>query len=364
MSDQVVLVPFMAANGGPIPPLLINNAMTKGTLIVNTDKSNSVWISSSPSMASGTGVRIGPAGSVTFIEDGPAYAILDNAASSSVVLTCTTTLTGIDNPVDVGVAVATQLLSSGVPSVFTNSVLGAYASVFGNTIAPGASVKFDIYKYATLTLKCESNPAAATAVQADFHSVPAGMPFDAIVASELFTSADPNASGLFAIPVIGSAVTLTNRGTNALQMYVYGSNRSLTGAQAVNIGGQNAARLFQTALFANPIAANTAKLFTNSDGGPDSTSFNNAIRCRIRAACSAVPTARPAFYIQMLQYDPAGLKSLSVVDSALFHVADYSAASYEWTGELFHPTAVVQWRAIVETAQTVGITFSMEVVPQ
>jgi hypothetical protein len=160
-------------------------------------------------------------------------------------------------------------LNSGVPSIFLNSVVAVYGTIFSNAIAPGASISQNIGKYATLSLIGDSNPAAITCVQMDIHEAPIGGSFDQIITTEFLTSADPNIGFNISVPVIGSSVTFTNRGSQPLQLWIYGSNRITNASE--NVSDTFTPRQFQvTAAFTSGVA----KPFLPIDGGNSCTSFN------------------------------------------------------------------------------------------
>jgi hypothetical protein len=100
-------------------------ALSAGSTIINNDPASAVWIGATPGVAPGQGVRLGPKGSTTWTTDNaPAYACPDMGVAAAVSLTITTDLESIVNPVDVGVAVATQLAAQGIPNVLVGEGIG------------------------------------------------------------------------------------------------------------------------------------------------------------------------------------------------------------------------------------------------
>jgi hypothetical protein len=125
---------------------LINSGLTAGSLIYNQDSKNAVWLSSQPNVTPGFGIPLQPLGNVTW-SGGPVYAIVDSGVTAPVNLTITSDVSGSDNPVAVGSAVAAQLLSKGVPSVFLGDILY-------NSSPSGRSLTLTgVSKYASLNIK-------------------------------------------------------------------------------------------------------------------------------------------------------------------------------------------------------------------
>lgn len=116
MSNQSVSVPT------GVTPTLINGGLLPGAIIYNSDSTNTVWISSNPSISSGQGIPLGPLGSLSW-KGGPVYAVAATGVTTGTLLNVTTDVANLDNPVAIGAAVATQLLAKGVPNVLIGATL-------------------------------------------------------------------------------------------------------------------------------------------------------------------------------------------------------------------------------------------------
>lgn len=146
----------MAEQSAPVLPgqvTTLSVAMAAGTTIYNGDANNAVWISGNPTPGPGSGMRIGPKGSLSWTDGGSAvYAAADAGVSTVTTLTLSGAVAQLVNPVDVGAAVAAQLLTQGVPSVLVGkTILDRVAFTVVSTTIP-YTLPVDVSKYASLTL--------------------------------------------------------------------------------------------------------------------------------------------------------------------------------------------------------------------
>jgi len=135
----------------------VSTGMAAGTTIYNGDPGNAVWISANPTPGPGQGgIRVGPKGSVSWTTDGVAvYGSTDTGVTTAVTLVLSPNVGSLVNPIDVGVAVATQLAVQGVPNVLLGSLIfnGTVAGVTGKTFT-------GLDKYASLTVTVDSPNSA------------------------------------------------------------------------------------------------------------------------------------------------------------------------------------------------------------
>lgn len=132
--------------------------MPAGTLIVNNDSVDGVWISDANAVSPGGGFFLGPLGSLTWQNDGGAcFACVDTGVVNPVSLTIGGAATNPDNPVSVGVAVATELLASGVPLTYTNKLAGL---AFVQTL-PFTTAVIDCHNFASLIFEINSSNSNA-----------------------------------------------------------------------------------------------------------------------------------------------------------------------------------------------------------
>lgn len=119
-----------------------------GTTIYNSDATNAIWVSSSPNVAAGVGMRIGPKGSLVWNDRSPCYGVVDTG--TAVVVNIGSGVSQLTNPIDVATATAAQLLATGIPSVFVGDLLfnQVMTSNVGNFVLPDF-----VDKYASLTIQ-------------------------------------------------------------------------------------------------------------------------------------------------------------------------------------------------------------------
>lgn len=201
----------------------VHPQLAAGATIYNGDINNAVWVASSPSVSPNAGMRIGPKGSLQWTNNNaPCYAATDGV---SVTLTVSTDIQNLNNPVDIGVAVATQLLANGIPSVFLGNVISSGNSL--PVLGGGYGItNLDVSRYASVVVTIRptlSSQISATCTD-DFGGNLGSFDFPVTYAGSPVT---------FSIPVTGPILSLTS--TSATYSYnVYGSNRSVPGPRIMN----------------------------------------------------------------------------------------------------------------------------------
>lgn len=221
----------MAEQSVPVLPGQITTlavAMPAGTTIYNGDPVNAVWISGNPTPGPGSGMRIGPKGSLSWTDAGsPVYAGPDTGVSTVTTLTLSGAVAQLVNPVDVGAAVAAQLLAKGVPSVLVGKTLVSSVITMPSDPSFPWTVPGTIGGYASLAVYVSSNkPQRLTLEWADTSQSPAAVL--------------PGSSYILAGVTLGQAALTLGLAVRAptLRIYfsdpsaqvsvtVYGSNRTL-----------------------------------------------------------------------------------------------------------------------------------------
>lgn len=261
-----------------VPGLILSIPMVdQGSLIINNDTVNAVWISTNAGVTPGAGIRIGALGSITWTQGVKTlYACVDTGVTSKVSIAVSSNAQNPDNPVDVGVSVAQQILLNGVPNV------GLVDQLYNNVLNNGGNTGIiDVTKYASLVLVANdvANPNRTYCLQASYQQ--AGN-------SEYLSSIDNlgNATSYaWVIPTYAARtmkIYVVSNGTVGL--IVYGTNRLVTRAQSLGPYGEP--RLFHlnaTALAANSIT--TLPCIDKIGSGVDNRPYlqNNGL-CYFRAA--------------------------------------------------------------------------------
>lgn len=205
MSDQnVTIQPGMIAT--------LSVSMSDGATIQNQDSNSAVWLSASPGVAPGVGVRLGPNGSVQWTTAGsPCYAVTDTGVTTPVSLVLSSDISMPVNPVDVASAVAARLLATGIPSVLLGEVVGSQLG--GN---------MDVSHYASLTVKVQVLTPGRLTYQ--FTSDSAG--WQVISSRNLVVSVAGYVT--FNVPVNGPYFNISGVDMGALNnLSIYGTNRVL-----------------------------------------------------------------------------------------------------------------------------------------
>lgn len=335
MTETQVPIAFGKVNA----TALSSAALPAGSLIVNNDASNSVWISGLSSMQSGYGIEVGPKGSATWSNDGPCYAILDTAATADVTLYVTQALSDVTDPVAIGAAVATKLLASGVPNVFLNPLIVAgFMDSLHLTLGP-----YDISKYASLIIQV-STASTDAALRYDMHQE---LPYDpaAVTITETLTNIDgPNFNATWCIPVNGASIKFTNVTGRNMTIAVYGSNRQVSSAFQYN----NTLLPRKFLYIGNANAGVPVPLPVN-DGNPlTSTSFNRMVsaRCGVGAISGSIG----------YQYtDSSGVTRTNFVALSI-------PANTSVNVSFAHPLTVCKW--IGQSVTTGATSFTLDLAPE
>lgn len=95
----------------------------QGSTIINTDTTNPVYVSSSSSVSAGTGIRIGPLGTLTWTDTTLVWCI---ASGAPVTVQVSSLIVDPVNPVDTAEAVAALLAVTGVPSKLLITNIGTW----------------------------------------------------------------------------------------------------------------------------------------------------------------------------------------------------------------------------------------------
>lgn len=207
---------------GQVTPLTA--ALAAGATIINTHATAAVWIGATPNTGPGLGVRLGPKGSTSWTTDGaPVYAAPDTGVTAPVVVTISSDMAPPVNPVDVGVAVAAQLLTQGVPNVLTGDRL----------LFPGAGSPLDVSAYSSLTVTLSAEGIGS--VYYDFGEDQVGIGGAVSYGGRRLTI---SSAGFirFTVPVTGPYFILnTTIPAGITQVQIYGSNRTVTEARVCDI---------------------------------------------------------------------------------------------------------------------------------
>lgn len=200
----------------------LNVRLANGATIQNLDSANAIWVSTNPGLVPGVGSRIGPKGSLQWTTDGaPCYAVVDTGVIAAVSTTISTDVSNPVNPVDIGVAVATQLLAQGVPSVYLGKTVGQGTSMpvlFTNNYG---YQNVDVSQYSCATVSVNLN--ATGYVNINFQDVNGNN-----LESRSFPITKTGGTFTFSVPISGPImnVTVTSaQNTNSYSVTV--SNRSI-----------------------------------------------------------------------------------------------------------------------------------------
>jgi hypothetical protein len=299
----------------------LTGALAAGSTIINTDPANAVWVGGSPDVAPGAGVRLGPKGSMSWTTDGaPAYACADTGVTATVSLTVTGDMADLVNPVDVGVAVATQLLAQGIPSVF-----------LGDTLTAQSAGVYDAAGHASLSVSVTFlGPCLFTYYYTtDDPAV--------ILGSRSVSIAAGGTSIRFTSPVAGPVFRITDGGAGVLSnRTVYASNRALPDKLT------NTATTFNTgatqAWTSGTLAALPGAMSTN--GGPHRLRFST--------------TGTSAGYLTATVWDTntGAMTDLILADTGNAHTAPAGATVKELQDTVYLPPGIVTFKFLPYTTAT------------
>lgn len=306
---------------GTVTPL--TGALAAGATIINTSPTAAVWVSSNPNVGAGLGVRLGPKGSTTWTTDGaPVYACPDTGVTSAVTVTVSQDMAPPVNPVDVGVAVAAQLLQQGVPSVLV-----------GEALIPANPGQYDVSGYASVAVTATFlGPCLFTYyyLQQDGGQQ--------ILYSRSFTIAAGVSSIQFTSAVAGPTLMITDGGSGMMSnRSVYASNRVLPDALA-NVSTTYQGGLTQ-AWTSGTAGDLPGMLYTN--GGPH----------RLRL----VNTGTSSGYLTAKVWNSNGsaMSDLVVADTNMSHTSPQPTAGIKELQEIIYlPPGVITFKFIPYTSAT------------
>lgn len=236
----------------------ISTGVTAGTTVYNGDPAAAVWVSGNPTPGPTTGgMRIGPKGSLSWTAAGPLYGALESGVTTPVTLTLSSNVGSLVNPVDVGAAVAAQLLAQGVPSVFLGDLVASGTALPSLGSSNWGLTGLDVSRYASIVVTVDTINTAqvsATCLSTDGHDLGS---FDFPVTHSV-------GSVTFVLPVTGPSLTLVLHSLQTTNSYaVYGSNRAVGGPRVLNGYSQNHVQQLSGAFvsgvrndFTNPFPSN------------------------------------------------------------------------------------------------------------
>jgi hypothetical protein len=215
--------------------------------VVNRSSTGTIRLGSDSSLNRTNGLTLGPLGSVQWT-GGQLWAIVDPGTISDVAIEISTDAANPVSPVDIGVAIATELLASGIPSVFlldtiqAGLTIGANVSVTLIDVAKYASLNIDFFNGFNSTVIMEFTDDAGSVISQDRISV---------------TTTDNTP---IQIPVCGTRLVITNISLNAITLNAYGSNRTIS--RLMMKAGSGARLFFASAA----LAAGAAVQLLSGDG--------------------------------------------------------------------------------------------------
>lgn len=191
--------------------------LVAGTLIINTDANNAVYVGGSTTVSTTVGIRIGPLGSMTWNVTANVWAVVASGVSSPVLITLSDQVDNPNSPLDV----AQAIISQGIPSKLLVTTVGTF------TIPPASTgplvVPADLTAYASILVTATGWPLGS----AILYSWQAPSGGNAILSDFVY----PDGSGNLQIvmPVRGSILTFVNT-SNAfsLNVTITGYNRQFS----------------------------------------------------------------------------------------------------------------------------------------
>lgn len=327
MSNPVTIAPGAS-------PTLLGSAVAAGTTISNQDSKNAVWVSALPSITPGYGTKLGALGSLEWSSNNsPVYAILDAASTTPLTVTLDADVTNIDNPVAVGSAVAAQLLTQGVPSVFLGKLIYNQNMVTGGGVQPLAGLDFS--QYASITVCISFPPGTFSQVAYTWQDNANGVYFG----GRKLTVSGGNTGVTFTADVKGPDLFI-NCVSGAL-VQIYGTNRAL-GDHVLNVDPQAEDNTGNIAQAVNTKTYYTATLTT--DGGAHYLRMN-------------VSTGGKG-YLCYSSVDVAGVKTLHILtDSGNSHAAPVTGVEINTMVNI--PPGRLEFCWLSEVAATYAATFTI-----
>lgn len=324
--------------------LVVNSAPG---LLVNNNATGGVWVGTSSGLANdgtGGGIFIGPLGSLKW-GGGPLYGVLDNTTNptaNTCVLTYTNNASDPVNPVAVGVAVATQLLVTGVPLVYqTVQVLNISLTANTTQTIPGG-----VSQYASLLLRLANQVAGQKSTISLIWFADAACTIPNGIGDNLTIGNHPSALMVSAwdIPVRGLGLQIISRATSqgTVGVFVQGTNRTVPSIRQITT--TQLPRIF--GFTSQNLIAGVPVLLTNTDGLGDYTSLNGQ--------CDWSTNIGPATTGEVLM----GFTAFNSTESNEIVAASAGQSS----GQFRHPNLPVRWQ-FVPSATVAGVSFTLLIVP-
>lgn len=235
----------------------VSTGIAPGTTIYNGDPAAAVWLSANGAPGPGSGMRVGPKGSLSWTSGGPVFGAVDTGVTNPVTLTLSPNVGSLVNPVDVGAAVAAQLLAQGVPSVFLGEVIATGTALPLVTAGNYGLVGLDVSRYASIVVTVR--PLLTAQISATCTDDGGGN-----LGSFDFPLTYAGSPVTFTIPVTGPKLDLNVASTAGTYSYiVYGSNRPTQGPRILNGYSQAIQQNFTQAFVAGTPAYFAQALVSN-----------------------------------------------------------------------------------------------------
>lgn len=303
----------------------ISAQLAQATTITNQSTTESIWISSLPSVAVGNGQKVGALGSLQWA-GGPCYGIVDGSAPANVRLS--SSVSQIVDPV----SVAQAINAAGVPNVLSG----------GSVPVPGDG-QWQVGQYASLSINLltSGNGILKIAFFPPNNANP--------IYQETYTIGQGINGFLLVTNVYGSVMTITAQGGgfSVTNLVVYGSNRAVPRDKLVP------STLMLNAGLTQIYNANTRYTLQSvvTPGGLATLNF--------RASAGLITAANVATSWGFEYYDSiaGSLQFQNIVNNKAF-TAD-ALGNYGWTGEFLLPPGVISFQVSNDNIATVNATAVM-----
>lgn len=313
MSEQQISV-----RPGVAPTTLVM-ALGSGSTIQNNDSANAVWVSTNAGVIAGTGTRIGPKGSLAWTTPGATvFAVVDTGVTTAVALSVSSDIAQPVNPVDIGVAVATQLLTQGVPNVLIGDVV------------PNPLVDFDVSQSGSISVR--ATVIGETLLTYSFYANDGGIQ---VMGSRSLSISSPGVI-TFTAPVSGPMCSISDSNGQISSLSVFRSNRIL----------EEQVQAVTTAVSASPNQAWTSG--TAIDLGFDVITDGGIHRCRF-----AVTGTGKGFLLCRVYNNTTGTFSdLPILDTGEGHVGPQAAAVTELEAQVTLPPGRHKFKFLPQVTAT------------
>jgi hypothetical protein len=206
---------------------LTGAALDNGSIIVNRDPTNSVWVDDKPSVVPGAGTLVPALGMVQWRSQRGIWAVLDAGVTQPVLLMISDEITDYADPEAVAIATATQLLATGVPNVLIEDTL-----IPGTILSANQAITVDISKYSSFTVQAlGTQPAGSLCDLIVSQSADSGNLL--VLDSEFcyaasFASGYGYGNGTWRFAAVGKYLTIQNSPNSKVSVTVIASNRAAT----------------------------------------------------------------------------------------------------------------------------------------